>query len=1107
MEDQLASSQAYQEKLPSDAQPQVLEKEDPQEKPSEKLVLVGSKLEAQTDYKSSYYQPSYEFPWNPDPLVVGNDYKIYDEMRNDDQIKAVLSVKKDFVVNTGWYIECENEVVKEFITDNFTNLDDDGGFELTFDEILRDILSAYDYGFSIAEPVLKLGERNLWKYATVVVRPPHSFRFDIDKKGNILKVLQSTEEGEKEFDPNIFLHFAYQQEYRNPYGKSDLRAAHIAWRSKKFFIKMFNVYVERFATPTVAAKYPGSYQESDVTNLHNRIKSIQNSTIFTLPDNIAIEFIQPAHDASTIYIDGMGFYNLLMARALLVPDLLGIGGSETQGGSFALGKEHFRLFLNTIEKDRLLLERKVTQRLIRPLVQANWGDYPCQFKFHPFSQTDELEMARLWKDIISTGKISPTEKGVAHIESVLRLPEESLEIQEHEQQNIDPLTGRPMPGGKPGFPGNSNDKTGGKEDALQKQEDDKKDKDAKEQEEKKLSQIVTERHFRKLTAYEKKLNFTDIREVLDTSDDKVTPKLLSAAKDIYKDYIRQIREKRILGDFKPEKIEALQPHHMKAMNIIFKRHFTDLFEKSLEQARRELFPNGDKNFVKEGILPEEYLEVIEAESFKAVGDYTTEITKKAKNKLVQGLKDGLSDSELSKMLQEELEDVSERWINTVVRTKTTEMYNDARKIYWENDPLASQIVEGYQWSAILDDRVSGVCEYLDGKMFPKGEFIDRVTPPIHFNAIMKGESVTTEKGPKKIENIQKGDVVLTHMGRWQMVYDVMSKENDDFDYVLEILTQDGYIRLTPDHPVLTEGRWSPAGCLRVGDKVFKALLNPIRPPIASDRVSVDSKDSIPLFNKPLISFDVGQSSFSPSPLLIYLHNNITRWDEPIRNISPDRNLKLKWNLPPLEILTKLRFSIRRVLSEIAGKAICGFDSTSYKSHWVSFSHSNRASKKMRVSQFSKPRSPMFKTWPLSNNFYANARCLALSPCFNPKLSASINKSVNAAHPKGFRYAPKGLAFSKMALLNHGLDEFGTVNTHTYNYNEGRRILSIRKIPYIGEVYNLAVENDESYVVNGVVVHNCRSILVPVTKFELEQSDFDEEPPIDRLKDLGGNLII
>ncbi len=33
------------------------------------------------------------------------------------------------------------------------------------------------------------------------------------------------------------------------------------------------------------------------------------------------------------------------------------------------------------------------------------------------------------------------------------------------------------------------------------------------------------------------------------------------------------------------------------------------------------------------------------------------------------------------------------------------------------------------------------------------------------------------------------------------------------------------------------------------------------------------------------------------------------------------------------------------------------------------------------------------------------------------------------------------------------------------------------------LWNLAVKTDESYVANDIVVHNCRSTLIPITKYE------------------------
>ncbi len=43
-----------------------------------------------------------------------------------------------------------------------------------------------------------------------------------------------------------------------------------------------------------------------------------------------------------------------------------------------------------------------------------------------------------------------------------------------------------------------------------------------------------------------------------------------------------------------------------------------------------------------------------------------------------------------------------------------------------------------------------------------------------------------------------------------------------------------------------------------------------------------------------------------------------------------------------------------------------------------------------------------------------------------------------------------------------------------------KITSIERRPCNRPVYNLAVEGDESFYADGVAVHNCRSLLIPVT---------------------------
>ena len=52
---------------------------------------------------SSYYEEYDLRPYNPDPLFQKKGaYDLFDEMRQDDQIAAVLNLQKTMVLDSGW---------------------------------------------------------------------------------------------------------------------------------------------------------------------------------------------------------------------------------------------------------------------------------------------------------------------------------------------------------------------------------------------------------------------------------------------------------------------------------------------------------------------------------------------------------------------------------------------------------------------------------------------------------------------------------------------------------------------------------------------------------------------------------------------------------------------------------------------------------------------------------------------------------------------------------------------------------------------------------------------------------------------------------------------
>lgn len=676
-----------------------------------KYVRIGSRLKAETHYKTPDYLLSFEFPYNPDSLARGNNYNIYDEMRHDDAVKASLSLKKNFILCNGWEIECDNPEIKEELENEINNINVDEPLDTTFNDILRDILSSYDYGFSLAEPVYTL-KNNKFSYRTVKVRPPHSFTFELDDRGNVLFVVQSTvEEGEKKLDPRIFLHHVYQPEFGNPYGISDLKAAYKAWKAKIFVDKFLGIYLERFAGPTAVGRAERNLSPSETTEFLNVIKSVQNATSLIIPKDTQIEFIQTSRDSSDAYLKALDYYNMRISRSLLVPDLVGVGGSDTQGGSFALGKKHFDIFLQNISFDRKSLERKINQKLIKQWLMINYGDkYECTFRLKPPSNDDIIEYSKVWSEAVRGNLYKPTDEEINHFRNILGFPEGEIERQE-------PIAQIP----RPQMPENGDNEE-------EEQDDDRIGEPTELIPQSSFAQGVS----RETTAYERKINFTEIKRALDFTDEKIKPNLVLDAKEIYEDYIDQIRKKGLLRRFVPEKIKELEPRHQMKMNRTLKQEYSDLFKTAQKQAKFEL--SGKKELADDSFLPEELLQLLAAESFKIVGDYSTSMTTKAKNILFDAIKSGMGESEIVKLLRQELENETDKWLGTVVRTKTTEIFNMARKNYWDTDKFAQELIVAYQYSAILDTRTSDICRSLDQKVYDKKSVdIQRVTPPLHFN--------------------------------------------------------------------------------------------------------------------------------------------------------------------------------------------------------------------------------------------------------------------------------------------------------------------------------------------------------------------------------------
>ena len=394
-------------------------KETPVEKP------VMNELAA-TD--SNLYTKFNILPYNPDTLVSRKGLQIYDKMRLDDMVKASLTLKKFATLAPNYKILPADGSDKAVEIANFVAYTIDN-MEGSMNDALFQILTALDYGFSVTEINYeqydmgehsgKIGIKNL------KTKQPRYYSFAVDKYSNLLdKGLAYNINGEqKRLPTNKFLIFSYQKEFGNHYGTADLRPAYRGYWSKDTIIKFWNIYLERFANPTVVGKYRSNDPNSK-TNLRNILDGLTAKTSIThRMDEFDINFLEPSRSATQDFKEAINYYDKTIARSILIPDRL---VAEGETGAYSQAKVHFDVFLFVLAKLRQDLEEVVmNEQLIKRLVQINFGNVTemPKFKFNPMTDDQKFALNEMFITAVEKGVISPTLEDENYIRENLHFPE------------------------------------------------------------------------------------------------------------------------------------------------------------------------------------------------------------------------------------------------------------------------------------------------------------------------------------------------------------------------------------------------------------------------------------------------------------------------------------------------------------------------------------------------------------------------------------------------------------------------------------------------------------------------------------------------------------
>lgn len=121
--------------------------------------------------------------------------------------------------------------------------------------------------------------------------------------------------------------------------------------------------------------------------------------------------------------------------------------------------------------------------------------------------------------------------------------------------------------------------------------------------------------------------------------------------------------------------------------------------------------------------------------------FDSDIIKRVQGAIEDTIAQGMSEEEAAKYLKGKFEDFTESRVKAIARTEATRAFN----IGTLEESAQSEIVRGYRFVAVLDEKTTEICRARHGKFIP----IDRVDtlgnelPPLHVNCRSIVEPITT----------------------------------------------------------------------------------------------------------------------------------------------------------------------------------------------------------------------------------------------------------------------------------------------------------------------------------------------------------------------------
>lgn len=400
-------------------------------------VPTVTQLEAGSEAWSETSYLARDAKYNPDDLLGRKGFDIYKRMMIDEQVKAVVHFKRSSVTGREWFFTLdhrraglsEEEAAKR--VDIYTTMLEEG-YHGSFVDGMNCIERAMWQGFSMTEQIFNQFQcqgKTYWGIHELKPKPFETFYPYVDQMGQIVRWVQRGGPGfaERTIDMSKMVYYRYNADMDEHYGWSDLRAAYRAYISKDVTIKFMNIFMERLAGGFPVAKPQEGYtlrrESPEWIALQKVMQNLSVKSSIILPTGIDLEIVQTTGNNVEVFTQAIECHDLAIAKALLVPNLLGVSHTG-KTGSYSQSDTQLDAFMIGSDQEADRLARTLNDQIFTPLGKVNFPDgIAPKIAFRSLSKRQRIALIQTWKDLVGSAAVIASETDEAHIRKSLGFPE------------------------------------------------------------------------------------------------------------------------------------------------------------------------------------------------------------------------------------------------------------------------------------------------------------------------------------------------------------------------------------------------------------------------------------------------------------------------------------------------------------------------------------------------------------------------------------------------------------------------------------------------------------------------------------------------------------